>query len=227
MTDRFVMDDFTVSLPEDKMIERLCLTEEEDIQLMLEKRAKALELARPKALYGLCDVGNIGEDSAVIDGTPFESEILAGNLREAGAHKVFAYVVTCGTEVDEWSHLEQDYFVALWLDMLKEMILGEARIQFIDRLRERYGFQKLASMSPGSGNLDTWPIAQQKPLFGLLGDVEGDIGVQLTDGFLMLPTKSVSGILYPSDAEFITCSLCRRENCQSRRAPYREPVGTR
>jgi hypothetical protein len=75
-------------------------------------------------------------------------------------------------------------------------------------------------MNPGSGDARLWPIGQQRPLFELLGDVEAAIGVRLTPSFLMVPNKSVSGILFPTEVRFESCQLCTRENCPRRRAPY-------
>ena len=42
----------------------------------------------------------------------------------------------------------------------------------------------------------------------------------LTDTFLMVPIKSVSGIFFPTEVSFESCQLCPRENCIGRRAPY-------
>ncbi len=73
-------------------------------------------------------------------------------------------------------------------------------------------------MNPGS--LPDWPLPQQLPLFQLLGDVEGLIGVHLKESFLMVPTKTVSGIFFPTETRFESCQLCPREDCPGRRAPY-------
>lgn len=223
MANLHIFDDITLSLTTEQMVEALHLSDPDDITLMDEKRKQALAIARPKALYTLRHVDGIEGEEIHIAPYTFASQILAEKL--AGVHMVFPFVVTCGTEVDDWSHQEEDYFLQLWLDMIKELLLGQARRQFYSYIKERYHIPAVASMSPGSGNLDTWPIAQQRPLFDLLGGVTDQIGVELTEGYLMLPTKSVSGILFPSDSEFITCSLCRRENCPNRRAAYRPPVG--
>jgi hypothetical protein len=75
-------------------------------------------------------------------------------------------------------------------------------------------------MSPGSGDVNVWPIEQQRELFELLGDVRGQIGVELTDSFLMVPNKTVSGIHFPAEKDFRTCQVCHRENCPSRGAPF-------
>jgi hypothetical protein len=68
--------------------------------------------------------------------------------------------------------------------------------------------------------LADWPIEEQAPLFKLLGDVETSIGVQLTDSLLMLPAKSISGIFFPTEISFISCQLCPRKRCESRKAKF-------
>jgi hypothetical protein len=44
--------------------------------------------------------------------------------------------------------------------------------------------------------------------------------VTLTDSFLMVPTKSVSGIVFPTEVSFESCRLCPRSDCPGRRAKY-------
>ncbi len=75
-------------------------------------------------------------------------------------------------------------------------------------------------MEPGSGAADVWPITQQKELFSIFGNVEDLIGVRLTHNYLMIPIKSVSGILFQTETTFETCQLCPREACIGRRAEY-------
>ena len=75
-----------------------------------------------------------------------------------------------------------------------------------------------AVMNPGS--LTDWPLREQRPLFALLGDVRSAIGVELTDTLLMVPRKSVSGIVFVAEETFASCQLCPRYDCPNRRAPY-------
>jgi hypothetical protein len=89
-----------------------------------------------------------------------------------------------------------------------------------EHLKELYGLDKTGMMSPGS--LIDWPVEEQRPLFSILGDIQGSIGVHLTEGLMMDPVQSVSGILFPTDEEFEECSLCPREDCPKRRAPFEE-----
>lgn len=216
--DYFVMNDFKIDLSFEEVVKRLHLEEPEDQEFMRPYYDTALKIARPKGVYRACSVDSIKGEQVVISGTEFESRVMANNLK--GVEQVYAYVVTCGREVDDWSHQETDPIVGLWLDMLKEMILRKAVEPFFTQLAHTEGIKQYATMSPGSGNADIWPIGQQKKLFSLIGEVEQNTGARLTDSCLMLPTKSVSGILYPSEKGFITCTLCTRERCPNRRAPY-------
>jgi predicted transcriptional regulator len=73
-------------------------------------------------------------------------------------------------------------------------------------------------MSPGS--LADWPIQAQRPLFALFDGAEARIEVRLKDSLLMVPSKSVSGIRFPTEQTFASCQLCPRADCPSRQAPY-------
>jgi len=106
------------------------------------------------------------------------------------------------------------------LDASYELALLAARDHLLRHLRAAHGAEALSSMNPGSGDARLWPIGQQRPLFGLLGDVEGAIGVRLTPSLLMQPNKSVSGILFPAAEHFESCQHCAREDCPRRRAPF-------
>jgi hypothetical protein len=75
-------------------------------------------------------------------------------------------------------------------------------------------------MAPGSGSADIWPITQQKELFSIFGDVESLIGVRLTDTYMMIPLKSVSGVIFQTETTFETCQLCPKTACIGRRVEY-------
>jgi hypothetical protein len=204
------------------MVKKLLLEDEDDIGLIAGLFAKAREVARPKALYKVAYVEDADHLHVTLDGVRFASEVLARNMK--GVHRVFAYVCTCGAEVDDWSHAEKDYIVSLWLDIIKERFLFDAITFLREHIKKKYGIATLSAVNPGSGNVDNWPIAQQKLLFPLIGGVAEDAGVRLTDSCLMLPTKSTSGLLYASDTEFFNCSLCERKICPGRRAEYQGNV---
>jgi len=207
------------------VLKRLNIDEREDIAMVSGLFEKAKEIARPKVLYREAFVEEITGSSVRINGCDFISHVLAMNLKNI--HRVFAYVCTCGTEVDDWSHSEKDYVVSLWLDMIKEMFLYDAIAFFQDHIKKAFQLKKLSSVNPGSGDAENWPISQQAPLFAMIGDVKGEIGVTLKESFLMIPVKSTSGLLFPSETEFVNCALCRRENCPGRRAEFDQELYNR
>jgi hypothetical protein len=148
----------------------------------------------------------------------FVSKVLRANLDEAG--RVFPYVATCGQELDAIPIESDDIFGQFCRDTLKEMALHAAMSHLVTHLKEAYSLETLASMNPGSGDINVWPIEQQRELFAFFGDVPESIGVVLTDSCLMVPNKSVSGLFYPSEDGFQSCQLCHREKCPNRRAPF-------
>jgi len=174
--------------------------------------------ARPKAIYEVVFIEDKGRDTVTMGGQTFTSRVLRPNLDRA--ERFSAYVIPCGTEMDETPVPQDDFLKKFWLDALKAAALGDALAYLRRHLEKTYALGKTSDMSPGSGDVDVWPIEQQRPLFNLFGDVESLIGVRLTDSFLMIPNKSVSGIRFPTEIDFRACQLCHRPNCPSRAAAF-------
>ncbi len=179
---------------------------------------KAQKVARPKALYKECFIQSKGEETITIDDIIFTSRALCMNLNQV--ERVFAHVTTCGKEIDEIDISDNDFLKRFWLDSIKATLLGISCHHLSNLLNRRYKLGKTSTMSPGSGDVNVWPIEQQRELFALFGDVETLIGVTLTDSFLMIPNKSLSGISFSNEIDFQSCQLCHRENCLERRAPF-------
>jgi cobalamin-dependent methionine synthase I len=99
-----------------------------------------------------------------------------------------------------------------------EAYLRGAMTELQNVIKNQYGVSKLSSMNPGS--LAGWPIDRQRELFDLLDNKNEEIGVELTESFLMLPNKSGSGILFKSKTGYSNCKLCERLNCPTRRDPF-------
>ncbi|MCM8777850.1 MAG: vitamin B12 dependent methionine synthase, partial [Candidatus Omnitrophica bacterium] len=177
---------------------------------------QAEKVAIPKAVYRVGYIDKKTEDSVTINGTEFKSRVLKVNLENT--ERIFLYVITCGKEIDDWSKLHTDPFFSYIIDHIKESILLSAINFFFNYIKETYKISKFSKMSPGF--LKDWPIEQQRQLFDTIGDVENIAGVGLTDSFLMIPSKSVSGIIFPTEVSFESCMLCPREKCPSRRASY-------
>jgi hypothetical protein len=182
----------------------------------------ALDVARPKALYRECFVEARGEDTVTFGGATFRSRTMRRNLD--AVERVFCFVCTCGSELDEAGLDGGDPMLGFLLDAIKARALAASRSYLLDHLTRRYALGKTAAMSPGSGDATIWPIEQQRELFCVLGDVHASIGVTLTESCLMHLNKTVSGIRFPTEVDFRTCQVCHRANCPSRSAPLDQQV---
>ena len=105
-----------------------------------------------------------------------------------------------------------------YLDVIRNIALAKVIKYLEDRLRFKYTFDDMPYMCPGS--LGDWPIEEQRPLFSILEDVKDSIGVRLDETLLMIPSKSVSGIYFPTQVPFFSCQMCPRKDCPSRRTKY-------
>jgi hypothetical protein len=182
--------------------------------------SRAQEAIKPRAAYRVGYVYEKSEDSVKIGTVTFQSRILRVNLDQAG--KVFPYVLTLGEEIEQNIQSCTNPLLKYCLGELAHHLLGRAQEYLLQHLGEQYALGKPARMNPGS--LPDWPLEQQQHLFSLLGpgQVAEALGVRLTPSFLMVPVKSLSGIIFPSEQSFESCQLCPREDCPGRRAPYRE-----
>ena len=180
-------------------------------------------IARPKALCRVAYIDERSETVVRIAGHSFTSTVLRQNIE--GIQRVFPFVATCGTEMESLLPDKADIMASFCLDTLMMLAVQAARRHLEKFLKQTYATPQLSRMAPGS--LQDWPIQEQRPLFDLLGDVEGRIGVKLTERFLMTPIKSVSGIFFPTEVRFESCQLCPRPNCSGRRAPYDAEIATK
>jgi len=177
---------------------------------------RARLLIRLRAVYEIAYTGARAEDSVEVAGVVFCSRILRRNLDRA--RKVFPFIMTAGPELEAAAGSSGDLVEQYYLEETANIALGEGVSWLAKRLGVQWGLQDLSCMDPGS--LEDWPITEQPKLFSIFGDTEKLIGVRLTESLLMIPRKSVSGILFPSEGSFSSCKLCDRVACPSRKAPF-------
>jgi len=215
-----VFDSIPVDLEPDKVLKFMRMRGgNQQVERMVQELVEAtLSIAKPKVVYKVSYVDDRDGDTVTIDGVKFASRVLRINLDPV--ERVFPYIATCGTELEEIAIPSNDVMKSFCFEEIKIMILRSAMTYFTNRLTEHYALGKMSRMSPGSGPLESWPIAQQKELFSLFGDVEELIGVRLTKSCVMFPLKSVSGIYFPTEITFESCQLCPREKCIGRRVSY-------
>lgn len=180
--------------------------------------AQAAEVARPKALYGLTVIEDHGDDFIVVEKIRFKSRVLAVNVKSL--HRVFPFVVTCGMELVEWADGLSGMLERFYADALKLAALRTATRRLEKEIRHQFDTGRISQMCPGS--LSDWPLDQQRPLFDLLGDTQGAVGVTLKSSMLMIPDKSESGFYFQNDSGFASCQLCPVKDCPSRKSPFVE-----
>lgn len=216
--ETIILDNINEVVSNEEIFQKLKIdAEHEYASEALEFAEKAKKVARPKALYGTAYIEHKDENHVIIEGIRFTSRLLSKNLNEV--YKVFPYVATCGHEVYDWAKSLLDPIERYWAEALCEIYLNKAYVAMKRDFEHRVKPGKTAAMNPGS--LENWPISEQKQLFTLLGEENtGAIGVQLTESFLMLPIKSISGIIFQTEFDYENCMLCPRERCPGRRAKY-------
>ena len=179
----------------------------------------AKSIITPRAIYVVAYISDKGKDTVSVGDTTFTSHVLSTNLASIG--RFFPYVITIGKDLEERCK-SMKLLKQYCLEEIGNIALRTARKYLEDYLKSKYKLTRLSSMSPG--RLTDWPITEQKLLFSLFGDVEGLLGVTLSDSMLMLPRKSVSGLFFPTEFHFESCQLCPRERCEGRKAPYDEKL---
>ncbi len=211
-----VIENIPIKLDADELVKGLRIRRNVDyIRDKLDSLIETIApVMNPKALYSVSFVDKIEGDRVTIGDTVFTSKVVRMNLEQVG--RVFPYIVTAGVELDavELSKGQS----AMLLDQVKTVVVSKAYQYLRTHLAEKYGIKKLSSVGPG--RLDEWPITQQRELFSLFGDNVDRIGVHLTKTCLMVPVKTVSGLLFPSEAGFESCELCSREKCMGRRTAF-------
>ena len=173
-----------------------------------------------RACYAEFDIARAGENLLDLGFAEVKSEALSKNLD--GCEKIVLFTATIGMQTDR---LIQKYSQVSPSKAVVFQAAGAAAIEeYCDLLNreiaEKYALRGLyprPRFSPGYGD---FPISCQKNIFDVL-DCTRKIGVTLTDGMLMMPSKSVSAIIGFSKERTLCaksgCDGCGKTDCAFRR----------
>jgi len=176
-------------------------------------------LIEPKAVFAFIKVTRIEKDEVRLgSGHTLRSIVLAGMLEHG--QTVVPYVVTIGPGLEKQASEEAkgSVFRSWVLERLGDHALERACVYMKSHVKEALGGD-VSSFSPGSGTGKLFGIEQQEVLFHILNPPES-IGVSLTAGCMMVPRKSVSGVLAETRREYVACRYCPRERCENRSEPF-------
>lgn len=144
---------------------------------------------------------------------------ISGYMKEA--EKIAIFICTAGegfTKLTEKYNKEGEYLKSYIVDILGSLA-AEKTIDYVQKNLEKEMLHKNLYISnrysPGYCN---WQLNDQKQLFALLPD--NDCKIILTDSSLMLPIKSVSGIIgigKNMKKKSYACEICENKTCVYRR----------
>jgi hypothetical protein len=193
------------------------------LSLIDEHAEHAHHLIEPSYSYVIRDIEWVqGSITFVEDSIIFKSQVIARLLEQC--YKVAVFLVTIGKHLEETaSRLTKDGLIlqASVLDAIGSDAAERAADFVQGRIGEMasaHGLHISQRFSPGYCD---WNIGQQRMLFWAMnGDT---VGIRLTGESLMIPQKSISGIigigLSNSNVEhYNPCKTCNKRDCPGRRA---------
>jgi cobalamin-dependent methionine synthase I len=162
-----------------------------------------------------------GDRVYLSDSVILESKVISSLCKKC--NKLAIFILTIGSHLEEMvDYLSENGLVvqATVLDAIgsgaAEQMAGlmEDRIRNVTMMHDQRISRRF---SPGYCD---WNVNQQEMIFKILND--DTAGVSLTDECLMIPRKSVSGIIGIGDMEsdvesFNPCITCTKEDCPGRR----------
>lgn len=206
-----------VGISLDELLSELHMDKEhaliEDIVAMLNA---AVKIAKPAAVFAPLPV-ETSNGAIRLKGVQIDEPFVYEKLSECDT--VIPFVSTCGIEIEAWSRSFDDSFEQFIADTIKQLCLKAIGVRLFSEVKENYFKDgEISTINPGS--LADWPLTGQKLLFEILEGVTGDIGVELSESCLMIPTKSWSGVMFQTEKVFHNCQLCPKTDCPSRKAPF-------
>ncbi len=182
----------------------------------------AHQLIEPSYSYVIRDIELVYGSSVVIDGSIiFESQVIARLLKRC--HKVAILLVTIGKHLEETARwLAED---SLMVQSIVLEAIGSDAVDRVanfvqDRIRKVASEQGLVTSQRFSPGYCDWDIEQQEILFRTMDS--DSAGIHLTERYLMIPRKSISGIIGIGPADdnvesYNPCKICDRHDCCGRR----------
>jgi hypothetical protein len=182
----------------------------------------APHLIDPSYSYVIKDIERVQGSTIVIEGwITFESQVLARLLEQC--HKVAVLMVTIGAHLEEMAYqLAEDGLVlqATVLDGIGSDAVKRVADFVQGRIGEIFSAQGLVTSERFSPGYCDWDIGQQRKIFRAVD--WNAAGIRLTKECLMIPRKSISGIIGigPSNSKvenYNLCKTCDKLDCQDRR----------
>jgi len=178
-------------------------------------------LIEPQCSYVIKDVERVEGTRVFLEDVIFESRVIAQLMQRCQKAAIFAVTIGGLLElkvkrlVEKRQVLEAAIVDAIGSDAADK--LAETIHSQIGEIASAQGLNVSLRFSPGYCD---WDIAQQKMVFQAMNG--HSLGIRLTDSCLMVPRKSVSGIIGMSSCngeleKWNPCKTCDQSDCPGRR----------
>ncbi len=167
------------------------------VQLISEQIDYCTSICHPTGYYAVFQnpVFSGASEELLINGQSFHLKKMVFNALKQCSHIVF-FAVTAGPEIEKHAHSlmsEKHALEGLVADLVGSE-MAESMANYIHQtIIEKMAYEGLKTTNRYSPGYCGWNVSDQQQLFTLLG--EENCGIHLTDSSLMLPIKSVSGII--------------------------------
>ena len=197
-----------------------CKEEDSNIQNLLDKFLPLVKMtALPKGSYAFFDLEK-GEDAVFIEKESLKSKALYKNLMSSDSAILFSLTLGIGIDrlISKYSVLSPAS--ALCINGIATALIEEYANVFYSEIKEILKSENLFLMprfSPGYADFDL----KNQNLFIKLTNAEKICGINLTDGYMMTPSKTITAIMGISDTDLACdksgCEICDNKNCKFRR----------
>ena len=180
------------------------------------------DLLSPAYSYTIRNIESVDGNCVTIgDSIVLESKVISRLLERCERVAVFA--LTIGNYLEDLvAYLAENGLIlqATVLDAVGSGTAEKLAIQVEGKIRINAGIEGLVTSRRFSPGYCDWEVSQQELVFRAL---DGDMaGIRLTESMLMIPRKSVSGIIGigrpGNDIEnYNPCSTCLKKDCPGRR----------
>lgn len=187
-----IFEEFPFSYDMETLDQELHLRGNEAMLDILEELYETVEkITKPKAIYFEAKVTEKTENHVKINDVLFESQLLMGYV-EAG-DTVFPYIVTAGTEIDDFYQGLKDSMELFLIDEVMNLLVNTGKVFVADEVKKESGWPETQDYVPGNG--EEWSTEEQSRLFDMFAGETKKIGVSLGENFFVLPGRSTIGIL--------------------------------
>lgn len=194
----------------------------DDIQSTVKAMTETISnVCQPSFCYIIKDTVTIERSGIIIDDVNFKTgKVIASYLDKAEA--IAFFIATAGLEFDNWLkdlHRQNDVWNMFLADAIGSEI-AEATARAVSKELEKFAKSRNQNISNSySPGYCGWIVKEQQKLFSLFPTEP--CGVKLTDSSLMLPIKSVSGIIAlgtQQEKKIYGCDICNMKSCYKKRS---------